>query len=188
MSAYQQDDDSGGDQLAQAGSLGSLSFATVGFIFVTALPVLWPMISKRFFKTTDEEEASEEHESSSAPRDLIWLWVITQPLLGVLEIATLAAAYQWQGIVLIAAAGIPWAVTQWAPFAIVGYEVSRLGLTGTEEEDGENESADNEAGAILGVHNMAISLPQVISGESWNGKSMVMLSVLLTLYALHQDS
>ena len=80
--------------------------------------------------------------------------MFTQPILGVLEILTLAAAYQWQGIVLVGAAGIPWAVTQWVPFAIIGFEVSRL----TREGEG------NKAGAILGVHNMAISLPQVFAG------------------------
>ena len=72
-------------------------------------------------------------------------------------------------------AGIPWAVTQWVPFAVVGYETSRLGLTprdedageegggveGVDEEQGEEES---QSGAILGVHNLAISLPQVVSG------------------------
>lgn len=74
---------------------------------------------------------------------------------------TLAAVYQWQGIVLIALAGIPWAVTQWVPFAIVGYEISSLGLTGVRDEDNSDES---DSGAIMGVHNMAISLPQVLSG------------------------
>ncbi|KAF7198060.1 General alpha-glucoside permease [Pseudocercospora fuligena] len=139
-----------GDELAQAGSLGSLSFATVGFIFVTALPALLPLISRRFKRNQQQQESSDD----SHLRDLIYLWMFTQPILGILEILTLAAAYQWQGIVLVGAAGIPWAVTQWVPFAIIGFEVSRL----TREGEG------NKAGAILGVHNMAISLPQVFAG------------------------
>ncbi|KXT08239.1 hypothetical protein AC579_79 [Pseudocercospora musae] len=139
-----------GDELAQAGSLGSLSFATVGFIFVTALPALLPLISRRFERNQRQQESSDD----SHLRDLIYLWMFTQPILGILEILALAAAYQWQGIVLVGFAGVPWAVTQWVPFAIIGFEVSRLNRQGE----------GNKAGAILGVHNMAISLPQVFAG------------------------
>lgn len=63
-------------------------------------------------------------------------------------------------------------MTQWVPFAIVGYETSRLGLVpSAEREDGEDgqrgrddEEEDSRSGATLGVHNLAISLPQVLSG------------------------
>lgn len=105
-----------------------------------------PAVASRFFPAT---------------RNLIWLWTCTQPLLGVILVLTLVTAYAWQGIVLIAVAGIPWAVTQWVPWAFIGYETARLGLTtaGADEQSGEAHS-----GAILGIHNMAISLPQVISG------------------------
>lgn len=144
---------SDGDNLAQAGSLASLNFAIVGFIMITALPVLLLRISG-WLKKNNERPTSDL-------RDLVWLWVTTQPILGILLVATLAAVYQWQGIVLIALAGIPWAVTQWVPFAIVGYEISSLGLTGVRDEDNSDKS---DSGAIMGVHNMAISLPQVLSG------------------------
>ncbi|KAF2771122.1 MFS general substrate transporter [Teratosphaeria nubilosa] len=152
-----QPQDDGNDALAQAGSLASLSFAIVGFIIILTLPILAPYIEKK------RQKASERTQDSGTDiHSLIWLWIGTQPFLGVLLILTLAAAYQWQGIVLIAAAGLPWAVTQWVPFAIVGYETSRLGLT--ESRADEDEGVDSQAGVILGVHNMAISLPQVLSG------------------------
>ncbi|CAK3924625.1 MFS general substrate transporter [Lecanosticta acicola] len=149
-----------GNELAQAGSLASLNFAIVGFIMITLLPWLLPYIT-RFLHTrkrTQSPESSSSSSSSSDLRDLISLWITTQPLLGLLLLLTLAAAYQWQGIILIALAGVPWAVTQWVPFAIVGYETSKLGLTGDDEGDASG------SGAIMGVHNMAISLPQVLSG------------------------
>lgn len=157
-------EEGGGDnQLAQSGSLGSLSFAIVGFLAVLALPAL----NSYFFPP------------HSGTKSLVWLWTLTQPLLGLLLVLTLASAYPWQGIVLVAVAGIPWAVTQWVPWALIGFETSRLGLTGREGSlhdddedgdggggDGEEESTAGEAqsGAILGIHNMAISLPQVLSG------------------------
>ncbi|EME44775.1 hypothetical protein DOTSEDRAFT_152804 [Dothistroma septosporum NZE10] len=149
-----------GDELAQAGSLGSLSFAIVGFIMITVLPAVLPYVSKLLRK-------SHHNTSESDLRDLIWLWTGTQPILGLLLVLTLAVVYQWQGIVLVAVAGIPWVVTQWVPFAVVGYETSRLGLT-PQDDDGEGgqgeDETDSQSGAILGVHNLAISLPQVLSG------------------------
>lgn len=145
-----------GDQLAQAGSVASLCFAAVGFFFVLVLPVVLPYISRYL-----HGNHQAVHDAESNPRDLIWLWLLTQPVLGLLLVLTLAAAYQWQGTVLIAIAGLPWAVTQWVPWAVIGYETSRLGLTGSR---GGDESGDSQSGAILGVHNMAISLPQVLAG------------------------
>lgn len=152
--------DNPGNQLAQAGSLGSLSFATVGFFFTLTLPIAMPYLSRRLLRSHPGHGHSDGDDSAHNSRlpGLIWLWVATQPILGALLILTLAAAYQWQGILLIAVAGLPWAVTQWVPWAVIGYETARLGLTDT---DGEH---DSQAGAILGVHNMAISLPQVLSG------------------------
>lgn len=144
---------SDGDQLAQAGSIASLCFAAVGFFFVLVLPVVLPYISRLFRRN---RQGSASHETGE--RDLIWLWLSTQPVLGLLLVLTLAAAYQWQGTVLVAVAGLPWAVTQWVPWAVIGYETSKLGLSG------QDQSEDSKSGAILGVHNMAISLPQVLSG------------------------
>lgn len=154
-------DNNPGNQLAQAGSLGSLSFAILGFIFTLTLPVAMPYLSRRLVRSHSDHDDLEDDDSvhDSRLRGLTWLWVATQPILGVLLVLTLAAAYQWQGILLIAVAGLPWAVTQWVPWAIIGHETARLGLT--DRAGGEH---DSQAGAILGVHNMAISIPQVLSG------------------------
>lgn len=68
---------------------------------------------------------------------------------------------------------------------MIGFETAKLGFASTnhhnhnhnpedeeeeeededdEEEEEEGGGKDNQSGAILGVHNIAISLPQVISG------------------------
>lgn len=61
---------------------------------------------------------------------------------------------------------------------MIGFETAKLGFASTnhhshnnhhedEDEDDDDEEGggkDNQSGAILGVHNIAISLPQVISG------------------------
>lgn len=64
---------------------------------------------------------------------------------------------------------------------MIGFETAKLGFASTnhhnhnhnhnhddddedEDDDDEGGGKDNQSGAILGVHNIAISLPQVISG------------------------
>ncbi|GAM86743.1 hypothetical protein ANO11243_047620 [Dothideomycetidae sp. 11243] len=78
---------------------------------------------------------------------------------------------------LVAFIGIPWAVTNWAPYAIIAAEIgkrdairrgvirpaahdreARLLAEGEDPSDG----AD-QAGVVLGIHNVAIAAPQVIA-------------------------
>ena len=66
---------------------------------------------------------------------------------------------------LTAFIGIPWAMSLWAPFALIAAEVSkratefrearRLDHTAGEQED--------QAGVIMGLHNVAISAPQILA-------------------------
>ena len=92
--------------------------------------------------------------------------------------------------VLIGLAGITWAMALWAPWAIISAEISqrdatirvrkaraatlrsREGPTASRSlddsphhllEDGEKEEEVDEAGVILGIHNMAIAAPQIIA-------------------------
>jgi solute carrier family 45, member 1/2/4 len=75
---------------------------------------------------------------------------------------------------LITLVGIPWAVTMWAPFALISAEISkrdaiRRGIIpppptaeGAFLAANEDDSAD-QAGVVLGIHNVAISAPQVMA-------------------------
>ncbi|KAI3400953.1 hypothetical protein diail_1161 [Diaporthe ilicicola] len=94
--------------------------------------------------------------------------------------------------VLVGLVGITWALTLWAPFAIISAEISRRdallrqktrafsppGAAGSSSDaapgfdgyssdqdhklDGSEDSPD-QAGVILGIHNMAIAAPQIIA-------------------------
>ncbi|KAI9676301.1 MAG: hypothetical protein M1822_008335 [Bathelium mastoideum] len=82
--------------------------------------------------------------------------------------------------ILVGLVGIPWAITNWAPFALIAAEIShrdaiRRGvlppqvpstntLIGGEDGnvDGEVQIAD-QAGVVLGIHNVALAAPQVIA-------------------------
>ncbi|RDA92249.1 hypothetical protein CP533_5695 [Ophiocordyceps camponoti-saundersi (nom. inval.)] len=81
---------------------------------------------------------------------------------------------------LIGVAGITWAMALWAPWAIIGAEINRRdalartrkrssGQDATDEDDDatvteeEAENDKDEAGVVLGIHNMAIAVPQIIA-------------------------
>jgi solute carrier family 45 protein 1/2/4 len=80
--------------------------------------------------------------------------------------------------ILVGFIGVPWALTQWAPFALIAAEISkrdairrgllkapstlRDGSEGNLLAAGEDDAAD-QAGVVLGIHNVAVSAPQVIA-------------------------
>jgi len=81
------------------------------------------------------------------------------------------------GTVLVALVGVPWALTNWAPFALISSEISKrdairrgllrpstreAALVAAGEDEAGAESAD-QAGVVLGIHNVAIAAPQVIA-------------------------
>lgn len=92
----------------------------------------------------------------------------------------------WQAIILISVIGIPWALTNWAPFALIAAEISKQdavrrrrrqllpsldeimdseenGILSDMEATVVDDEHEDEAGVILGIHNVFIAAPQIIS-------------------------
>ncbi|KAF2200612.1 hypothetical protein GQ43DRAFT_441411 [Delitschia confertaspora ATCC 74209] len=72
--------------------------------------------------------------------------------------------------ILVALVGIPWALTQWAPFALIGSEIAKRdamkrGLLRPANHDvvDDLEDEEDQTGVILGIHNVAIAAPQAIA-------------------------
>jgi solute carrier family 45 protein 1/2/4 len=117
-----------------------------------------------------------------APKmDIGWLtlrraWMLSHILFALLCWATFFVKDAKSAIILVGAIGVPWAMTNWAPFALIAGEISkreniRRGLIEpppTREGEmlarGEDpsEGAD-QAGVVLGIHNVSIAAPQVIA-------------------------
>lgn len=78
-------------------------------------------------------------------------------------------------MIMVALVGISWSLTLWAPFALISGEISKRDearrakqrrklLNGDADafyDDHDHE--EDRAGMILGIHNMAVSAPQVIA-------------------------
>ena len=73
--------------------------------------------------------------------------------------------------VLVAFIGIPWALTNWAPFALIAAEISKrdasrrrqIPAPATAHDSIPNGDGEDQAGVILGIHNVAIAAPQIIA-------------------------
>ena len=106
-------------------------------------------------------------------------WFISHIMFTALMVATFFVRGTTSATVLVGLIGIPWALTNWAPFALLSSEISkrdamRRGLLRPDPSDreanrianGEDDAAEqgsDQAGVILGIHNVAIAAPQVIA-------------------------
>lgn len=106
-------------------------------------------------------------------------WFISHLMFAALMGATFFVSGTTSATILVGLIGIPWALTNWAPFALLSSEISkrdamRRGLLRPSPEDreanriaqGEDDAAESgsdQAGVILGIHNVAIAAPQVIA-------------------------
>jgi solute carrier family 45 protein 1/2/4 len=66
---------------------------------------------------------------------------------------------------LIGITGISWALTLWAPFAIISAEVSKRDAVrrSRNSPSGLDDGSDDQAGVILGIHNMSVASPQILA-------------------------
>ncbi|CAL3964670.1 hypothetical protein PZA11_002378 [Diplocarpon coronariae] len=104
-------------------------------------------------------------------------WLISHLIFATCMFSTLVVRSIAAATALIGIVGIPWALTLWAPFAIISAEISkrdalrraRKSVYRSPELDTDVEShlgadpGEDQAGVILGIHNMAIATPQILA-------------------------
>lgn len=89
-------------------------------------------------------------------------WLISHLIFASCMFSTLFVRSIGAATALIGIVGISWALTLWAPFAIISAEVSKLEelrRTRGVVDDG----TTDQAGIILGIHNMSVAAPQIIA-------------------------
>ncbi|KAK5121993.1 hypothetical protein LTR85_004565 [Meristemomyces frigidus] len=101
-------------------------------------------------------------------------WLLSHIVFALLMWLTFVVRDTTTATILVGLIGVPWAMTNWAPFALIAAEISRrdairrghIRPPPTREGEllahGEDEAAD-QAGVVLGIHNVAIAAPQVIA-------------------------
>lgn len=95
-------------------------------------------------------------------------WLLSHLMFTLCMLSTFFVFNYAGATILTAFIGIPWAMSLWAPFALISAEVSKRDYDKAQakayepQADGLGE-ADDQAGVIMGLHNVAISAPQILA-------------------------
>ena len=102
-------------------------------------------------------------------------WMFSHILFALCMASTFFIRTPAQATVLTAFVGVPWALTLWAPFALISAEISKrdsearkqsIADRGRHAVDSQNDmtgSQEDQAGVILGLHNVAVAAPQIVA-------------------------
>ncbi|KAK9466011.1 major facilitator superfamily domain-containing protein [Lipomyces arxii] len=111
------------------------------------------------------ESYSGAEPQKSSPFRIRWLtlprsWMLSHITFAVAMFSTFFIRTGAQATVMVTLLGIPWAHALWAPFALIAEDISRMKSKLRHQQ---LEEYEHEAGIIMGVHNVFVSLPQVLS-------------------------
>ncbi|KAK5015364.1 hypothetical protein LTR16_003683 [Cryomyces antarcticus] len=101
-------------------------------------------------------------------------WLLSHVYFAACMLLTFAVRSVTGATVLVGLIGLPWAITCWAPYALISAEISKRDairrglLRAPPSRDGEllargQDGKADQAGVVLGIHNVAIAAPQVIA-------------------------
>ena len=150
-----------GPEAIRYGTFASFLFAIIAFFYNLILPKIL-------------ERLSSPRSNFQKPKDttdsVIKLWTTSHGFFALLMFATFFTSSQATATVVVALTGLSWAITLFAPFTIINTEISAL--QGLHKEvtippDDPAFSASTElahrTGAVMGLHNVAISAPQILA-------------------------
>ncbi|GKZ23364.1 hypothetical protein AbraIFM66951_009262 [Aspergillus brasiliensis] len=173
------------EDATRIGTLALLVNALVSFAASIILPML--------VVPSEKQMAAEASTSSSSFRlklripglSLRRAWLLSHCLFAICMFSTFLVSSPGQAAVMTGIIGIAWAVTAWAPYALIASEIAQedsgrsvhhrersdevegASILPYVQESGEprraKEKPVNQAGVVLGLHNVAISFPQIIS-------------------------
>ena len=95
-------------------------------------------------------------------------WLLSHFLFAACMVSTFFINSVTAATVQTAVIGIPWALSLWAPFALISAEISKRDSEvrrHPHHSSGETGAAEHhdQAGVILGLHNVAVSAPQIVA-------------------------
>ncbi|MCJ1275569.1 hypothetical protein MMC21_003372 [Puttea exsequens] len=99
-------------------------------------------------------------------------WLLSHFMFALCMAITFFISSTTAATVLTAFIGIPWALCLWAPFALISAEISKRDTEARMRIRPHSEAADasgmagrqeDQAGVVLGLHNVAVSAPQILA-------------------------
>ena len=151
----------------RVGTFASFLFSTVTFLYNMILPRI----------TASVQLPNKASKGNGRPRDcrigVVQAWKWAHVYFFLLMLSTLFVHHASQAVAVVALAGLSWALTLFAPFAIIGTELAAKSAREEDVSVGEDGtlsySQDDDTGAVMGIHNVAISLPQIFAALVCSG-------------------
>ncbi|KAL9601713.1 MAG: hypothetical protein Q9219_002324 [cf. Caloplaca sp. 3 TL-2023] len=128
----------------------------------TPLPMSASMTS--FFPPPPDEASHSRLARLLSLAQIPWLtlrraWLLSHLLFALCMALTFFIRTPFAATVLAGVVGVAWALSLWAPFALISAEISKQDVQ-ARKTGGTN---DDQAGVVLGLHNVAISAPQMLA-------------------------
>ncbi|KAH8651938.1 major facilitator superfamily domain-containing protein [Tricladium varicosporioides] len=157
---------------SKTGSLGMLIFAIISLLASIAIPTL-TRLGDRFQRHMHHQISPSKSQFLemiySWKIDIRGLWMISHMIYATCMLATILISSVTGTYALVGIAGISWAVTIWAPFAIISIEISadddiHQNTNATEYPQATSSSESKQrVGTVIGLHNIAIAVPQILA-------------------------
>ena len=92
-------------------------------------------------------------------------WLLSHILFALCMVSTFFISSVGAATTLVGVIGLPWALSLWAPFALISAEISKRKSEAriAEQRDGTVSANEDKTGINLGLHNVAISAPQIVA-------------------------
>ena len=90
-------------------------------------------------------------------------WLLSHILFALCMASTFFISTPTQATVLAGIVGLPWALSLWAPFALISAEISKRDSEARRGGPHSGNKPEDQAGVILGLHNVAVAAPQIVS-------------------------
>ena len=137
------------------GTFASLLAAIMALATTTAIPYITSMhmIPSQYGESMLEK--SQRRIRSQWWQQTHNVWAMSLLLYVLCNFSTFFISSTYAAISVVTLTGVSWGITQWAPFALLGEEIA--------VQRANEEWTTSNSGAIMGIHNTAISIPQIIA-------------------------
>ncbi|KEQ90517.1 hypothetical protein AUEXF2481DRAFT_569273 [Aureobasidium subglaciale EXF-2481] len=147
-------------QAVRVGSVAGLCMSVISFLASCVLPTAIRLLDRA--QNSDESNWLSCQSSKVPTKAILQVWMASHVYFAMMSFFAGFVGSQTGITLIMTSLGLSWAVTQWAPFCLIGLLLSRR--QGRRLESGSVEESDPlRTGAVLGLHNAAISAPQILS-------------------------
>lgn len=150
--------DSIAEDAIRYGTFANFLFSIVAFATNLLLPLLLGV----------SEKSGLAAKNGSGKFGISQAWTCAHIFFALAMFATMIVTSHAAATLIVASVGFSWALTHWAPFAMIGNELAARQSFSTISSDIPDDEMSTgpvevQAGAIMGLHNVAISSPQIIA-------------------------